>query len=132
MTKNQRVLGVGRLLITVYGILATAATVRAAYQLARKFDEAPVAYSLSALSAVVYILATVALAKRGAGWHKVALVTIWFELVGVLVVGSLSLIHPEIFQHASVWSLYGIGYGFIPLALPVLGLIWLRKQTNRA
>ena len=132
MTKNQRVLGVGRLLITVYGILATAATVRAAYQLARKFDEAPVAYSLSALSAVVYILATVALAKRGAGWHKVALATIWFELVGVLVVGSLSLIHPEIFQHASVWSLYGIGYGFIPLALPVLGLIWLRKQTNRA
>lgn len=132
MTKNQRVLGVGRLLITVYGILATAATVRAAYQLARKFDEAPVAYSLSALSAVVYILATIALAKRGAGWHKVALATIWFELVGVLVVGSLSLIHPEIFQHASVWSLYGIGYGFIPLALPVLGLIWLRKQTNRA
>ena len=132
MTKNQRVLGVGRLLITVYGILATAATVRAAYQLARKFDEAPVAYSLSALSAVVYILATVALAKRGAGWHKIALATIWFELAGVLVVGSLSLIHPEIFQHASVWSLYGIGYGFIPLALPVLGLIWLRKQTNRA
>lgn len=132
MTKNQRVLGVGRLLITVYGILATAATVRAAYQLARKFDEAPVAYSLSALSAVVYILATIALSRRGAGWHKVALATIWFELVGVLVVGSLSLIHPEIFQHASVWSLYGIGYGFIPLGLPVLGLIWLRKQSNRA
>ena len=136
MTKNQRVLGVGRLLITVYGILATAASVRAAYQLARKFDEAPLAYSLSAVSALVYILATIALAKSGSAagrlvWHRVALITVWFELIGVVIVGSLSLIHPEIFQHSSVWSLFGIGYGFIPLALPILGLVWLRKQTKR-
>jgi hypothetical protein len=26
-----------------------------------------------------------------------------------------------------VWSLYGIGYGFVPLVLPILGLLWLAR-----
>jgi hypothetical protein len=128
MTKNQRALGVGRLLISLYGILATAATVRAGYQLIRKFDEAPLAYSLSAISAVVYILATISLAKPGQTWRKVAISTICFELAGVLAVGTLSLTHPDLFNHASVWSNFGIGYGFVPLILPIWGLFWLRKH----
>lgn len=132
MTKNQRALGVGRLLIMLYGVLATASTVRAVYQLLRKFDEAPLAYSLSALSALVYVLATVALAKSGAVWRRIAFTTVIFELVGVLAVGSLSMTHAELFNHASVWSGFGIGYGFVPLALPILGLIWLRRQGVRA
>jgi hypothetical protein len=128
MTKTQRALGVGRLLITLYGILATAATVRAGYQLIRKFDEAPLAYSLSAVSALVYIVATIALARSGARWRAIARATVSFELFGVLTVGALSLIHPVLFAHASVWSYFGIGYGFIPLILPIWGLVWLRKH----
>jgi integral membrane protein len=27
-----------------------------------------------------------------------------------------------------VWSDFGIGYGFVPVALPVAGLLWLRAQ----
>ena len=126
-------LGIGRLLIAVYGILATAATVRALYQLVFKFADAPIAYSLSALSALVYILATVALAKSksGAKWRSIAHGAVWFELVGVVVVGTLSLLVPSLFQHSSVWSLFGVGYGFVPLVLPILGLIWLgRKGSN--
>jgi hypothetical protein len=128
MTKTQRSLGIGRLLISLYGILAAAATVRALYQLLRKFDEAPLAYSLSAVSGLVYILATVALAKSGARWHRVALATITFELIGVLTVGTLSLTHPDLFAHNSVWSYFGLGYGFVPLVLPIWGLLWLRKH----
>lgn len=122
--------GIGRLLIAVYGILATAASVRALYQLVFKFEDAPIAYLLSALSAAVYVLATIALArsKKSPKWRSVARGAVWFELVGVLLVGTLSLALPAIFQHASVWSIYGIGYGFIPLVLPVLGLLWLRKE----
>ena len=134
MTKPNRkqpsALGVGRLLIAVYGILATAASVRALYQLVFKFQDAPIAYSLSALSALVYVLATFALArsKSSAKWLSIAKVAVWFELVGVVLVGTLSILIPALFQHASVWSLYGIGYGFVPLVLPVLGLLWLRKK----
>jgi hypothetical protein len=34
---------------------------------------------------------------------------------------------PDTFPEATVWSGYGIGYGLVPLVLPVLGLAWLRR-----
>jgi hypothetical protein len=127
-TGSSRAVGVGRVLIVVYAILALGATARSIYQIATKFDAAPVAYTLSAIAGVVYILATIALIGRGSVWYRVAWATISFELVGVLVVGTLSLIHPELFQHPSVWSHYGQGYLFIPLVLPILGMLWLRAR----
>jgi hypothetical protein len=119
-------LGVGRLLIAVYGIFALSASARAGYQLITKFDEAPLAYSLSAVAALVYVLATLSLAIPN--WRPLASIAIWFELVGVLVVGTVSFLLPSLFAHPSVWSEFGSGYGYIPLLLPILGLIWLRKQ----
>jgi len=117
--------GPGRLLLAVYGTFAVAAGSRAAYQLATKVDEAPVAYVLSAFAAAVYIVATVALAKR---WRQTALVACAIELVGVLAVGVWSLVQPDEFPDETVWSVFGKGYGFIPLVLPVLGLLWLRRR----
>lgn len=118
--------GIGRVLVIVYAVMALAATGRSFVQIAREFDEAPLAYSLSAAAAVVYILATAALVfSRRPGWYRVAWVAVGFELVGVLVVGTLSIVLPGLFQHPTVWSLYGIGYVFVPLVLPFLGLWWL-------
>jgi hypothetical protein len=122
-------LGVGRLLIAIYAIFAISATARATYQLIREFDQAPLAYSLSAISALVYLLATYSLSKPEPKWQRIALFTIWFELVGVIAVGALSLALPQYFAHPSVWSSFGAGYAFIPLLLPILGLIWLRKRN---
>jgi hypothetical protein len=126
----KRELGFGRLLIAVYGVFALSATARASFQLLTKFDEAPIAYSLSAVAALVYILATIALAKAGPSWRKVAFVAVIFELSGVLLVGALSLALPELFAHPSVWSGFGEGYAFIPLLLPVIGLIWLSRRSE--
>lgn len=114
------------MLITVYGIFALAATSRSAVQLVTRFDQAPVAYLLSAFAAVVYVLATITLALNS---RRVALVACAVELVGVVTVGSVSLFVPQAFPDATVWSTFGIGYGFIPLVLPVLGLLWLRKTA---
>ena len=50
-------------------------------QIATRFGEAPLAYSLSAFAAVVYIVLTVALV-RGAG--RLALAACGVELAGVL------------------------------------------------
>ena len=122
-------LGVGRLLIAIYAIFAISATARASYQLIREFEQAPLAYSLSAISALVYLLATYSLSKQEAKWQRIALYTIWFELVGVIAVGTLSLTLPAYFAHPSVWSNFGAGYAFVPLLLPVLGLLWLRKHN---
>lgn len=125
--------GIGRVLVVVYAIMALAATGRSFVQIVREFSDAPLAYSLSALAAVVYILATLALVFSGRpGWYRVAWIAIGFELVGVLVVGTLSIALPSLFQHPTVWSLYGIGYVFIPLVLPFLGLWWLVRHRNLA
>lgn len=124
--------GPGRALVAVYAIFALAATARASYQLYSDFAAAPVAYILSAFSAVVYIVATVCLVRASRLSHHIAVVSCAVEFVGVIVVGLLSLIAPEDFQQPSVWSLFGIGYGFVPLVLPILGLLWLRHTGRRA
>ena len=131
-TSSETLTGLGKALIAVYAVLALAATFRSIYQIATKFDEAPLAYSLSALAALVYIVATIALIAKGQRWRLVARIAITFELVGVLVVGLLSVFAPALFGHPSVWSYFGMGYVFIPLALPILGLLWLAKDAKRA
>ncbi|WP_417508612.1 hypothetical protein [Microbacterium sp.] len=121
--------GIGRVLVIVYAVMALAATGRSFVQIVRKFDDAPLAYSLSALAAVVYIVATLGLVfARRRGWYTIAWVAIIFELAGVLIIGTLSLAIPELFQHDSVWSVFGRGYLFIPLVLPVFGIWWLRTH----
>lgn len=136
---RTRMTGIGRVLVVVYAIMALAATGRSFVQIAREFDEAPVAYSLSAVAAAVYILATLALVfSRSQAWYRIAWIAIGFELVGVLVVGTLSFLAPEIFGHPSVWSYFGgvgpngyTGYVYVPLVLPCLGLWWLVTHRTR-
>jgi hypothetical protein len=124
MTERVKSRGVGTVVIAIYGVFALSASVRASYQLLRKYEEAPLAYWLSLLAAVVYIVATFALAK---GKYDLANKTLMFELAGVLIIGTLSLTVPLLFAHPSVWSYYGMGYGFIPLLLPIFGLWWVRR-----
>ena len=117
--------GPGRPLTAVYAVFAVAASARAGLQLATQFSEAPVAYLLSALAAVVYVVATVALLRSA---RRVAVAAVLVELVGVLVVGTLSYADRAAFPDQTVWSGYGSGYGYVPLVLPVLGLGWLRRS----
>jgi cytochrome bd-type quinol oxidase subunit 2 len=117
--------GAGRVLIAVYGLFALAATARASVQILTKFEQAPLAYSLSALAGLIYIVATITLARGTRASRRLAFVAIMIELVGVITVGTLSVVDPEAFPRATVWSVYGIGYGFVPLVLPILGLAWL-------
>ncbi|WP_454043591.1 hypothetical protein [Cellulosimicrobium sp. Marseille-Q8652] len=117
--------GFGRVLVVVYGVFAVAATARAAVQLLRDWHEAPLAYGLSAFAALVYVVATVALARGGPVARRVAWCAVGVELVGVLAVGTLSLLDPAAFPRATVWSGFGQGYGYVPLVLPFVGLWWL-------
>lgn len=116
------------MLVSVYALFALSAGVRAAYQLATRFGEAPVAYVLSAVAAAVYLLAAVALARGTHTARVTATAALGFELAGVLAVGSLSLLVPGMFPDATVWSGFGAGYAFVPLVLPVAGLWWLRRH----
>lgn len=119
--------GPGRLLIALYALFAMAATSRSAVQIATKYDEAPLAYTLSAVAAVVYIVATICLIRGTRRARRVARVALVFELAGVLGIGTLTLIDPKAFPDQTVWSDYGLGYLLLPLIVPVLGLVWLRR-----
>ena len=119
--------GPGRILIAVYAVFALAATGRSSVQLIQKAGEAPLAYVLSALAAVVYIAATLGLAEVGPGPRRVAWIACLVELVGVLVVGTLSLVESDWFPDDTVWSRFGSGYGWLPLVLPFLGVAWLLR-----
>jgi hypothetical protein len=122
--------GFHRVLIVVYAVFTVAAGARAIVQLAQNAGEAPVAYTLSALSACTYALGWYAIHRAASGRTGFAHVMLWLELCGVLVVGTLSLVETDWFPDASVWSDYGIGYGFVPAILPVAGLVWLHREER--
>ncbi len=55
----------------------------------------------------------------------------------MLVVGTLSVLAPAVLgldsidpfgRESTVWSAYGAGYLLVPLVLPVLGLLYLRRS----
>lgn len=121
--------GPGRVLVGLYGLFALAAGARAGVQIATRFSQAPLAYVLSAVAAAVYLAATIGFVRGGAGGRRLAMLCCGIELAGVLVVGTASLVDPGAFSQATVWSGFGRGYGYVPLVLPVLGLLWLRRAV---
>lgn len=122
--------GLGRVLILVYAVFALSATGRSSVQLVQKAGEAPLAYTLSAVAAAVYVVATVCLARPGRRTTAMAWAACTVELVGVLVVGTLTVLDPALFPDDTVWSAYGSGYGYVPAVLPFLGLAWLWRTTG--
>ena len=124
--------GPHQVLLAVYALFVLAAGARSAVQLATDAGRAPVAYGLSVVAALTYAAGWVAIRRAAEGRDGFARVMLWVELAGVVVVGTLSLVRRDLFPDASVWSDYGIGYGFVPAVLPVAGLLWLRRRRAPA
>jgi hypothetical protein len=120
--------GLGRVLLLVYGIFALSASARALVQISTHFAEAPLAYLLSAFAGLVYVAATVGLARGGPRGRMIALVSCTVELAGVLVIGTLSVVDAVAFPDDTVWSRFGSGYGYVPLVLPFIGLWWIWRH----
>jgi hypothetical protein len=114
-------------LLAVYALFILASGSRAVVQLATKFHEAPVAYVLSLVAALTYVAGFFAIRRAAHGRPGFARVMLWVELGGVVVIGTLSLVVPDWFPDASVWSDYGSGYGWVPAILPIAGLLWLHR-----
>ncbi|KAB1643607.1 hypothetical protein [Gulosibacter chungangensis] len=129
-TETESKAGASRILVAVYVVLFLAATGRSVVQIVRDFDTAPLAYSLSTVAAVVYLIAGIclAMAHRSATWRPLAWLALIFELAGVLIVGVLSGTHPELFPADTVWSGFGRGYVYIPFVLPLLGISYLESM----
>jgi len=130
---TEPVAGAGRtpsVLLAGYTVFAIAAGGRATVQLLGDPGRATVAYTLSAAAALVYLCGGLALRSRTARGRRLALALAGVELGGVLAVGTASLAVPGWFPERSVWSGYGSGYGFAPVVLPLLAVLWLRRQRR--
>ncbi len=124
--------GAGIVIIAVYAVFAISASARAGVQILTKFEVAPVPFALSGLAALMYVVITWALYRGDTAARRVAHYALGAELFGVIVIGAISLLVPTAFPEATVWSDFGRGYGFIPLVLPIIGLIFLRKAPGTA
>jgi hypothetical protein len=122
--------GPGRVLAAIYAIFALAAGARSTVQITTTFGDAPLAYSLSAVAAVVYLLLATTIARPGSRPRQLALASCLVELGGVVLVGAISYASPATFADQTVWSGFGAGYGYVPLVLPLLGLGWLLKSRG--
>jgi hypothetical protein len=128
---HQRVADIGQILVLSYGFFAVAAGSRALYQLLNNWQAAPLPISLSLCAALVYLLAGYGMSQRRAFTWKLTLVACGIELAGVVGVGVLSMVAPTLFPRATVWSLFGAGYFYLPLVLPILGIAWLLWPATR-
>ena len=87
---------------------------------------------LSTFVGVLYIFIIVGLRRRSPRWWWITMALLVVELAGVLIVGTIDVVWQP-FPYATVWSKYGIGYFFMPLILPFVGLAYmLKKQTRTA
>jgi hypothetical protein len=83
------------------------------------------------VAGVVYGFITYSLVRGGETARRIALACCVAELVGVLTVGTWTLVEPSAFPDATVWSDFGMGYLFIPVLLPLSAIYWLRKGAPR-
>jgi hypothetical protein len=86
---------------------------------------------LSTFVGVLYIFIIVGLRRRSPSWWWITLALLVVELAGVLIVGTIDVVWQP-FPYATVWSKYGIGYFFMPLVLPFVGLAYMLKKQTRA
>lgn len=128
-THRQLVIVSGAILAISYPLLALSTGVRALYQ---TFTIGGLGPALSGVAALCYLIATIGFAYRKGWAWRLSLVALGFETAMTLVVGSLSLLYPEMIGR-TVWRHFGADYGYFPLFQPIIGLLWLVwPETRRA
>jgi hypothetical protein len=132
-TTPAAAIGASRVLALGYGFFTLAAGARSGVQLATHYSRAPLAYVLSAVAAAIYLTGMIAMlvAERRSGARVWARRLCLVELTGVAGVGVLTVVAPGAFADATVWSDFGSGYAFVPVALPLLGLLWIYGTNDR-
>lgn len=121
----------GGVLAISYPVLAISTGARAGYQLLLK--EGVTSYvgpALTAVAALLYLVATVGFARRQKWAWKVSVGALALETLFSIVVGSLSFVIPEVIG-GTAWRHFGIDYAFFPLIQPILGLVWLLHPLTR-
>jgi hypothetical protein len=121
-----------RALVAVYAFFALAAGARGVVQTVLAPGTAVAAHGLTVLAALIYLVAALALHRSTELSLRAATLALGLELVGVLAVGAATVAAPDLLGADTVWSGFGAAYGWIPLALPLVGLVTIRRIRRRS
>jgi hypothetical protein len=127
----ELVASIGKIIAVTYPFFSLATGARAIYQLIFPPNAADLRGPiLTGVASLIYLIAALLFVYRKPWTWWLAVILLTFESLGVLTVGTISLIHPN-FIGQTAWQDYGMDYFFIPLIQPFLGLIWLLWPGNR-
>ncbi len=115
---------IGYILGISYPLLAFSTAGRAAYQLFVSGAAEGDAPLLSLTAAMLYLTATIGFFARKRWAWNLSVVVLVIESVFTLVIGTLSLLAPDLIGR-NAWTGFGADYAFFPLFQPLLGLAWL-------
>lgn len=122
---------IGYILGISYPLLALSTGARGLYQLFLKEGVTnKLAPLLTTVSAALYLVAAIGFFVRKSWAWRLSVTALSIEFIGVMVVGVLSVIMPDVIGHTA-WSYFGRDYGFFPLIQPLLGLAWLLWRPTR-
>lgn len=112
-------------LAALYAFWALAIMSRVSWQYATRLGN-HLPTHLSAITGIIYVLIAY---WAWQGWTKALQWGLIVELIGVIVVGTYELFYP--FGYATAWSHYGAGYLYMPLLLPIAGIVVVWRNRKR-
>ena len=112
--------------VALYGFWSVAVLSRALVQYATRPIVALPTH-LSLLAGIIYVAITIWAWK---GQIRRVRRGLWSELIGVLLVSIGESFAP--LPYASAWSQYGAGYLWLPLLLPIGGIVLSYRRTDTA
>lgn len=128
---RPRSLGLGRVVMALFWVFGVWTTVTGVLDLVH-VGEGPLGSAIvSVLAGVVYLVAAVGITHNGRRMRIIGWAAMVVSAVGPILVGLLGLGLPELSATRSPWGAFGGHYFFIPLVLPVIGLVWLWWSNPR-
>lgn len=124
-------LGLGRLVMAAFWLFGAWVTINAVVDVLH-WNSGPIGPVLVALVAgLVYLLAALALTHNGRRMRMIGWASVSVEAIGPVLVGVLGVGVPQLSDPRSPWGAFGADYWYIPLVLPVVGLVWLWWSNPR-
>lgn len=129
-------LGLGRLVMALYWIFGIITTLLASWVLIRSASLtifSPIGGKIVALLAgLIYILVAIGITHNGRRMRIMAWVGVIIEMVGPILTGLLELGVPDLGNsHFSPWAGFGVNYWYLPLLVPIVGIIWMWRSDPR-
>ena len=123
--------GLGRIVMLIFWLFGLFTTIPAVIYLIRE-TQMPIGPRLVAvLAGVTYLLVALGITHNGKKMRIMAWAALVASLVGPFVMGLFELGIEQVSAVPSAWARFGAYYWYVPLVLPVIGLVWMWRSNPR-